>query len=121
MLSRHSQRGEGKLGCIIGLILLVGAVYVAYKLVPVKLKAADMRQTITDEARSAGSSQDKAIRKRILERANELGLPLASEDLKITRGNQQITIEADYTVPVAFPGGYVYQWHFHHEADNPIF
>lgn len=116
----RSQRGEGQLGCIVGLIFLVAAGYVAFKMIPIKVKAAELRQTVTDSARSAGTMNDARIRRAILSKARDLELPLKERDLEIRRANAIIKIEAEYTVPVEFPG-YTYQWEFRHVAENPIF
>jgi len=120
MQRRRGERGEGKLGCLFGLIMLAAAVMVAYKMIPVKVRAAELRQTIVDEARSAGTHKDKQIRKAIMARAKELDLPLEDENLIISRVNEFIRIKATYTVPIEFPG-YTYQWHLKNNAENPIF
>ena len=118
---RRSQAGEGQLGCIIGLIILIAAGFTAYKMIPVKVKAAEMRQEIVDEGKSAGLRNDKEIRANIMNKAQELGLPLDDKDLIIARtGNSSIRIEAKYIVPIEFPG-YTYQWSFQHKTENPIF
>lgn len=120
-MRRHkAQRGEGQLGCVIGLIILLAAGYVAYKMIPVKVRAADLRQEITDVARSAGTLKEPQIRKQIMAKAGELELPLSPENLVVQRRSDRVYIEATYTVPVEFPG-YTYQWNFKHVADNPIF
>ena len=120
MRSKRSERGEGQLGCIFGLIILAATVYVAFKLVPVKMAAADMRRTITDQARSAGMIPDEKIRKAIMIRAMDLDIPLDEKNLVVRRHNNEISIEAEYTVPVKFPG-YVFYWKFNPSAENPIF
>ena len=114
------ERGEGNLGCLFGLILLAAALFVAYKMIPVKVKNAELRQVITDEAKSAGTHRDGQIMETILAKAREDNLPVTEDDVKINRANSEITVEVDYTVPVEFPG-YTYQWHIHHVAQNPIF
>lgn len=114
------QRGEGQGGCVVGLILLLIGIFIAYKLIPVKIKAAEMRQTVVDEAKMAGSRYDGVIMRRILQKAEELRLPLTEKDVKINRANNQIRIEVSYVVPVEFPG-YTYKWSFNHTAENPIF
>lgn len=120
MLRRSGERGEGKVGCVISLILFIAAVFVAFKMIPVKVRAADMRQTIVDEAKAAGNRGDVRIRRAIMTKAQELELPLSDKGLVINRGHSKIKITADYTVPIEFPG-YTYQWKFHHEYENPIF
>jgi len=122
MLNRRMQRGEGKLGCLVGLVILLIAVMVAYKMVPIKVKAAEMRDAVQDEAKSAGLSghTDAYILKTLLVKAQSLDLPVGEKDIEVARSGGDIRVEVDYTVPVKFPG-YVYQWHFHHKAQNPIF
>jgi hypothetical protein len=120
-MGRHrGQRGEGQIGCVFGLIVLIAVSYIAFKMIPVKVRAADLRQEITDVARSAGAYKEPEIRKRIMAKAEELGLPLETRDLEIIRKSERVYIEANYVVPVEFPG-YTYQWKFKHVVDNPVF
>lgn len=114
------ERGEGQFGCIVGLILLVVGVVVAYKVIPVKVRAADLRQEIQDDAKSAGMMNDEKIRASILAKARENNLPVTDDNIKISRGSNQINIVVDYSVPIDFPG-YTYVWHVHDERNNPIF
>ena len=114
------ERGEGQLGCLVDLIFLAIGVFIAYKMIPVKVKAAEIRQEVVDEAKSAGTHGDDKIKAAILAKAREDELPITEDNIKIQRGVNQITIQVDYVVPVDFPG-YTYQWHIHHEQTNPIF
>ena len=120
MLRNRRERGEGQLGCLVGLIILALGVFVAWKMVPIKVKAAEVRQVVVDEAKSAGTHNDKIIMGNILSKAHEDNIPLTEDDVKIRRANSEITIEVNYVIPVEFPG-FTYQWHFNHSATNPIF
>lgn len=114
------ERGEGNFGCLVGLIFLGLAIFIAYKMIPVKVKNAELRQVITDEAKSAGTHHDDQILAAILAKAREDALPVTENNVSIKRAANEITVEVDYTVPIEFPG-YTYQWHIHHLAQNPIF
>src|ERR1700756_5757974 len=114
------ERGESKLGCLVGLIVLGLALFVAWKMIPVKVKAAELRQTVVDEAKSAGTHNDDRIRAAILAKAREDNLPVTAQAIDIQRGNGEIPVTVTYTIPIAFPG-YAYNWHLVHEARNPIF
>jgi len=120
MRSRRNERGEGQLGCIVGLILLAGTLFVAYKIIPVKVAAADLRREVIDEARSAGRHSDARIRSSIMLKAEELQIPLNEDDLKINRRNNSIRIDAEYTQPIDLLG-YIYESKYHLSAENPIF
>lgn len=122
-MRNRRERGEGQFGCLVGLVILLIAGLIAYKMIPVKVKAADLRETIVDESKSAGQHGDAQIRRQILAKAEQLELPVTDKDISIKRtggniGNIQVNVE--YTVSVTFPG-YVYQWHFHVATDNPVF
>ena len=120
MQRRNAQRGEGQFGCLVGLVILLVAGLVAYKMIPIKVKAAELRDVITDESRSASQSTDARILKVILDAAERNGLPVTEENVKIRRSSDRIEIDVEYTVPVEFPG-YTYNWGFHHKVDNPLF
>lgn len=120
MRFNRRERGEGNFGCLVGLILLALAIFIAYKMIPVKVKNAELRGVIVDEAKSAGTHSEDKIRAAILAKANENGLPVTEENIVIKRVANEITVTVEYTVPVVFPG-YTYQWHIRHVAQNPIF
>jgi hypothetical protein len=114
------ERGEGRFGCLVGLVLLLIAGLIAYRMIPIKVKSADLRDTVVDESKSAGRHSDKEIRGNILHKAGQLELPVVEENISINRANNYIRIEVKYTVPVEFPG-YTYNWSFRHYYENPIF
>lgn len=120
MRKSRGQRGEGQFGCIVGLILLGIAIFVAYKMIPVKVRTAEMRGAVVDEAKAAGTHNDEHIRAALLAKAQQEHLPVTDQDIRITRAQSTITIDVDYVVPIDFPGK-TYEWHINHHAENPIF
>jgi len=120
MLRNRRERGEGQFGCLVGLALLVIAGLVAYRMIPIKVKAAELRDTISDEAKSAGNRDNRTIERTILDKAQRLELPVKKSGITIRRRANEIAVDVKYTVPVEFPG-YTYKWKFHHHAENPIF
>lgn len=120
MSRNRRERGEGQFGCLVGLVLLLIAGLIAYKLIPVKVKTADLRDTVVDESKSAGRHKDPEIRGNILHKAKQLDLPVTEKDIRIERVRGYIRVEVTYTVPVEFPG-YTYKWDFRHFYENPIF
>jgi hypothetical protein len=116
----RGQRGEGQFGCVVSLVLLLIAIFVAYKMVPIKVKAAELRGEVVDEAKNAGTRNDERIMNAIVTKAQSLDLPVDKESVTIRRAATTIHVEVEYTVPVEFPG-FTYQWNFRHVAENPIF
>jgi len=120
MSGSRRQRGEGQLGCLVGVVFMLIGVFIAYKLIPVKVRAAELRQEVVDQAKAAGMRGDDKIMYAILKKAEEERLPVSAENVNIRRGANTISIDVEYTVPIEFPG-YKYNWSFHHHTENPIF
>ena len=120
MLRNRRERGEGQFGCLVGIVVLLIAGVLAYKMIPIKVKAADLRDTVVDEAKSAGQHDERVIRRNILSKVEELNFPVTDDDIEISRKSTYVIIDVKYTVPVDLPG-YTYNWNFHHHAENPIF
>ena len=117
---KWSERGEGQMGCLFGLALLAIAVFIAYKMVPIKVRAAELRQEVIDQAKAGGMRGDDRILAAILRKAQDENLPVTEDNVQIHRTANTISVDVDYVVPVDFPG-YKYQWQFHHHAENPMF
>jgi hypothetical protein len=117
---RRGQRGEGQFGCLMGVVFVALGVFIAYKMVPVKIRAAELRQEVIDQAKAAGMRGDDRILAAILRKAEDSNLPVTADDVVIKRTANTINVDVNYTVPVQFPG-FTYQWHFNHHAENPIF
>jgi hypothetical protein len=117
----RGERGEGQLGCIIGLIIFLGVVFVAWKMIPVKVRTSELRGEVIDLSRAAGPRTDAQIRQGILFKAEQLDLPVTANDITVRRlPGSVIRVEVEYVVPVEFPG-YTHQWKQRHTAENPIF
>jgi len=118
---RNGQRGEGNLGCILWAVVFAVVAYVAWTMVPIKIASAQLSDFMEDQAKFAEHRSPEKIKKAILAKAEELKLPVDAADVKVERKGDYIYMDAEYTVPVKFAGGYVYEWHFEHHIDRPIF
>jgi hypothetical protein len=121
MPRRRSERGEGNIGCILWLIALGLAVLIAWKAVPVKMQSEKLYDYMDELAKfGAARTAPDDLEKLILNRAQELHIPLEKKNVKVERNGDNIYMEVEYTIPVEFPG-YTYQWHFRQTLDRPIF
>lgn len=118
---RRHEWGGGNLGCIVWVLVLALGVFLAFKLIPVKIKSAEFYDYMDEMAKfSAANATLEQLERRLLEKAAELEIPLEKRNLKIKLERERIQIEATYTIPVHFPG-YTYNWNFHQTLDRPIF
>lgn len=115
----RGDSGEGKLGCILWLLAFAICGMAAYKMVPIKIKSAELTDFMVEQAKSYTATEEQ-IKKSVLLKAQELELPLSADHLRVERSRDRIRMEASYVVPVEFPG-YTYQWKFHHMVDRPVY
>ncbi len=121
-MAANGQRGKGNVGCIVGLLVLVVAVVVAMKAVPVKVAVAEMQEFCERQAEGASlpRNTDEAIENAILAKAKSLNLPLKAEDLKVWRDGTNVHVEAKYRVVIEFPF-YTYNWDVSHKVERVLF
>jgi hypothetical protein len=114
------QSGQGKIGCVIWILAAVICGLAAFKMIPVKVQSAELYDFMVEQAQFAGNLTADALKKNILNKAAELGLPLNEKGVQIYKDRDRVKMEVVYVVPIQFPG-YTYNWQFHHMVDRNIY
>ena len=120
MRRRLRARGEGKIGCILWALVFAVVGLVAWKMIPVKIASSQLYDYMEDESKFAAGNTVETLKKRIVEKAHELDLPLKEENVTVEKPGDNIRMRAVFEVPVEFPG-YTYVWKFDWEIDRPIY
>jgi hypothetical protein len=98
---RNSQKGEGRVGLLVALIVVAVVVFLGVKIIPVRISAYEFRDTLREEARYAAvRDDDKTVAKRIMKKADELEIPLKRSNLSLKRTTGEIIISAHYEQPI---------------------
>jgi cell division protein FtsL len=99
---RRSQRGAGKLQAILFTIILVAAIYVAFKLVPPYVNEYQLQDKMQELARFGivNRYSDEQVRENVYKAVQDLNLPIKREDIRVTVTQATCRISLDYTVPV---------------------
>lgn len=119
-MRRFGQRGEGRIGCILWLAVVIIAVMIAVKVVPVKLTDVEFGDYIEEQAQFAGRTSGETLRARILKKAKELEIPLEKKNLKVKKSMSNVEIEASYVVTLDF-GFYQHDLKLDHEISRKLF
>jgi len=98
-----ARRGAGRIGCLLGVLILVTAVYFGVNIGEVYLRYYRIRDAMSQEARFADVRPDSAIRNRLRATADSLGLPEEAGRVSIIRAQNQITISSSYAELVELP------------------
>ena len=121
MTSRRAERGAITVKTLFSFAFLLFASYMAYKFIPVYIAAYDFDNAIKTQAQYSGSMKtNEVILKELLQKAQELELPITKDNIKIQRSQSRLVITADYTVPVKTPF-FTYPWHFTEEESAVLF
>ena len=117
----RSEKGEGKLGLLISLVVVGVLLFVGIKIIPAKIKAYEFRDVLREECRYGAVRDDDAkVAKRIMEKAEELEIPLDRKNLKVKRTISEMIISASYQQPIDLKlTTYVYK--FDQKERAPLF
>lgn len=100
-MSAKAESGQGRIGFLIGAAVLGVAIFLAVKFIPVRIAVYEFRDFVQQECRYAAVRQeDEAVAKRILEKAQELEIPLRKKDLRVQRTPREMTVSVSYDIPV---------------------
>lgn len=108
MMNNKWERGAGKLGTIIGLVLLIIVIVMAVEWIPKRVNVYQLRDEAEQKARYLGTGQifgkDKVEKVRIdlLKEARSLELPVKEENIKIYDDSRAWWIELTYNVELDF-------------------
>lgn len=117
----RGQRGEGKLGLFIWLIIFAAGVFVAVRTIPVKIAVYEFNDFCEKETRIAATRQAQPDHGRllnsILEKAEELQIPLDKKQIKIKATQAKVFTDVKYQVSVDLEF-YTWVWEYdqHYES-----
>ena len=117
----------GTVKAIIGVLVFVGMIYAGYQIIPPELSNYSFNDDLKDLAMMAGANPrttDDDLLKQVLKRAQDHNIELAPEQVTVQRigtpGAPAVYVQADYSVPVNFPG-YSFTLHFTPSSGNKGF
>ena len=120
-MNRAIQRGSGRVGFLVTLTLLLCAIFVGFKVIPVRITAYNFRDVLRQEARwGAVRKSDASVAKRILEQADDLEIPLERKNLLVRRTKSKIIITVEYEQPIDLALG-TYMYKFRAKEQAPLF
>lgn len=100
-LSRF-ERGEGRLKGILIVVIVLLAIYTAWKVVPPYVNDYQLADKMQEQSRFAMVNRytEDQIRDNIYKIMVDLDIPAKREDIKIVANNNVVKISLDYNVPV---------------------
>jgi hypothetical protein len=120
-----SQRGKAGIGTLVALLVVVSGVYLGMKFIPLRASAYQFDDTVREQVVFAGARRrkisDEEITRNLLQRADDLELPVTRRNVRITRRSTRIRIQVAYKMPIHLPFDYTYEWTFVSDHEGPSF
>ncbi len=100
-MDRRNERGEGRIGLCIALAVCGAAIFAGIQYVPVRIAAYHFHDTLRQEARFAAVRDSvDVVRKRILDQADSLDIPLDADNLTVRKTASEVVVTAAYEKPI---------------------
>jgi hypothetical protein len=116
----RAQAGEGRIGCIFWLLVLAAVIVVAWEWVPVRINTAEFADYMDEQAKFAQNASPAVLKRRLIERARALELPIEPDDCTVEKPGDRIRMRCVYEIELEYPG-YTYVWKFDEQIDEPLF
>lgn len=87
---------------LVWILIISSALYSAYKFAPPYLGYLMLKTEVEDEAKIAHMYTDRALERRIFQKASVWSIPIDEQNLEIVRDSSHISISVHYTVDLNF-------------------
>jgi hypothetical protein len=100
-MRRDGEHGGARIGLLLAIAFVAVGVFLGVKLIPVRVAAYEFSDFVEEECRFAAvRKSDEQVRKRILEKAEDLEIPLDPKRLTMERRGGEMIITASYEQPI---------------------
>jgi hypothetical protein len=84
------------------ILLIAGFLFTAAQYIPAYFSAFQLNDFVRQEVKYAGTSRKNvdALRDEIVQKANDLGIPITKKDIRVTKRGPSFTLEVDYRWPI---------------------
>jgi hypothetical protein len=107
-----NERGGSRVATLLYLLVAILVVYVLFKVVPPYIAYYSMDDEVSQEIGMSSINPDEVIVKDLYEKAQELGLPIDQQDIKLTRDAASVTIDIQWVTEVDFGYGFKRDFEF---------
>ena len=110
---RVGQRGGGRIGAIIGLLLVVTAIYLAVKWIPVRTQRAEFTEYMEQVTRRFAINEinEQQMIESVLDYAGKEKIPLKEEDVTSSVSDQKVSLRVKYDYPIKLVFGKTWVQH----------
>lgn len=119
-MKRPRQTGEGKLGCVLWLIVIAALALALSRVIPVKIASARLEDFMVEQAKFTERMNKSQMEKAIYDHALFLELPVDKKNVSVSMGGGRVRMNVQYTVPIDFVV-YTWNWDIEHDVDRNVY
>ena len=125
-MKRRSERGEGRVGGLVALVVVLAGGLAAWNVVPVYFDHYDFVDKVNEICRTPRfkirGSADEAIRKMLMDEVSkrQLGQWIGPESFRVTNSDSSRQIELYYEREAEVLPGFKKTFKFNFKADQPL-
>ena len=103
----RGQKGEGKIGLIIALVVVGLCIHSAVAYMPVVIAENEFSDHVTDKLKevSARTMKRDDFVVSVIDKASQLGIPVAEHMIEVKEGKGEWSVKIDYTTQIAWLWG----------------
>ncbi len=114
------QRGEGRIGCLFWILVLMVVALAGSRVIPVKIATMQLEDHIDDLVVAQPRGSQAFFEKEIRTRAEQLDLKIPKSQIKVRRTDERIIIDIRFTVTLDFIA-FQYDWNVTIYEDLDVF
>jgi hypothetical protein len=116
---RQSDSGAGRVKALLSIFFVIIVIFVGIKVIPVYVDDYELNDYIQQQTPFwlTDRAGHDAVEKNVLDKAQDLGLPVTDDNVKIIASPRMVSVTVDYTVPVDLVVATL-PLHFSHSNEN---
>ena len=121
MRSLKSERGKVTLGLIVVIFVAIFLAYEGKQFGPLLLAQFQFQDSVIEAAKFSRAKEAAAVQAEVLQRANELRLPITRDMIKVTRQPTHTRIQVTYELSGEWAPGKLYKWKVNVDEESMLF
>jgi len=117
----RSERGGVSVGLVVAIFLILFAAYEAKQFGPLLIAQYEFQDAVVEAAKFSRGQKAESVQAAVLEKAQELALPISRDMIKVTRQPTNTRIQVRYELSTDWLPGKPYSWVVEVDASSVLF
>jgi hypothetical protein len=121
MRSWKGERGAVSMGLIVVIFLALFLIYELKQFGPLLIAQYEFQDAVVEAAKFSRGKEAAVVQSEVVEKADELALPITRDMVKVTRQNTNTRIQVNYQLKAQWAPGKEYKWNVEVDEESRLF